>query len=329
VVQAYLDVAISLVDTARRAEISSEITRFAQLLGRGRTGMSKFDLTVNQILGWTVLAAIVTTIGNLIATVLKEVLFTRSFEKWKAGQQLHQVYLKLRDPLLLATLELTNRTAEITSQSEVNFLEKSLLQSNPPSMTKNSADDPYYQRYKFVSTIFRLCSWLGWVELYRQEVAFLDSGHHRTNVEFEQHVEAIRSCLADGHLIDADDWEEWTDSLIFREEQRAIGESMIDPIKHSVIGYGSFYEKFIATNNPSSPWIGVATNWLTDLKSVSDLELRDFRRARCLLLINHGVSLIRCLNKDRVEPRLTELQNQAQAELRKMPVLAAALPSKA
>ena len=287
--------------------------------------MAKFDFTLSQILSWTVLAAIVTTIGNLIATVLKEALFTRSFEKWKARQQLHQVYLKLRDPLLLATLELIKRTNEITSQSKVNFLEKSLLQSSPLSMTKNSADDPYYQRYKFVSTIYRLCSWLGWVELYRQEVAFLDSGHQRTNAEFEQHVEAIRSSLADGHLNDADDLLKWTDSLIFREEQRAIGESMIDPIKRTVIGYGSFYEKFIENSSPRNPWIDVATNWLTDLKSVSDSKVHDFRRARCLLLINHGVSLIKCLNKSRVEPRLMELQNQVKAELKRLPVLDTAL----
>lgn len=283
--------------------------------------MANSHLTIDQILAWTVLAALVTTIGNLIATVLKEVLFTRSFEKWKARQQLHQVYLKLRDPLLLSTLELTKRAAEITFESSVNFLEKSLLQSTPPTMTKNSADDPYYQRYKFVSTIYRLCSWLGWIELYRQEVAFLDSGHQRTNADFERHVEAIRSCLADGHLNDADDWLDWTDSLIFREEQRAIGEAMIDPVNRSVIGYGSFCERFLATGSPANPWIGLATNWLTDLKSVSDSKARDFRRARCLLLINHGVSLIKCLDKERVELRLTKLQKQSDEELKRMPVL--------
>jgi hypothetical protein len=153
----------------------------------------------------------------------------------------------------------------------------------------------------------------------------LDSGHQRTNADFEQHVEAIRSCLADGQLNIAEDWFNWRDSLIFREEQRAIGESMIDPIKRTVIGYGSFYEKFIKSSSPPNPWIELATNWLTDLKSVSDSKVLDFRRTRCLLLINHGVSLIKCLNKDRVGPRITELQTQAQTELKLMPVLDSAV----
>src|SRR5436305_520311 len=125
-----------------------------------------FGFTAGKLLEFTVLAAVVTTAGNLFATVLKDFLFARSFEKWKARQSLRQVYLKIRDPLLLATLELVNRIAEITFESSVNFLEKSLLETSPPFMTKNSADDKYYQRYKFVSTIYRLCSWLGWIELY-------------------------------------------------------------------------------------------------------------------------------------------------------------------
>jgi hypothetical protein len=288
-----------------------------------------FGFTAEQLLTFTVLAAVVTTLGNLFATVLKDFLFARSLEKWKAKQQLRQVYLKLRDPLLLATLEVTNRIAEITFESSVNFLEKSLLEANPLRMTANSADDEYYQRYKFVSTVYRLCGWLGWVELYRQEVAFLDSGHQRTNKDFEWHVEAIRSCLADGHLNDAEDWLDWTDSLIFREEQRAIGESMIDRLKPSVIGYGSFYEKFLASGaRPTNAWIAVATDFLTDLRSVPDAKNHDFRRARCLLLISHGVSLIECLNKERVESRLAQLQVRAEKELASLRLIRAAFPPK-
>ncbi len=286
-----------------------------------------FGLTAGNLLSLTVLAAIVTTLGNLFATVLKDFLFARSLEKWKSKQQLRQVYLKLRDPLLLATLELINRIVEIAFESSVNFLEKSLLEAKPQRMIANSADDEYFQRYKFVSTLYRLCGWLGWVELYRQEVAFLDSGHQRTNKDFEWHVEAMRSCLADGHLNDAEDWLEWTDSLIFREEQRAIGESMIDRLKPSVIGYGSFYDKFLSAGvRPENAWIAVATDFLTDLKSVSDAKNRDFRRARCLLLVSHGVCLIECLSKERVDDRFAQLRIRAEEELASLRLIRAARP---
>lgn len=281
-----------------------------------------FGLTGAQLLGFTVLAAVVTTFGNLLATFLKDYLFTRSFERWKTRQQLRQVYLKFRDPLLLSTLELTSRIIEISLESRVNFLEEKLLAIAPKRMTANSSSDLYYQRYKFVSTIYRLSGWLGWVELYRQEVAFLDSGNQKVNRDFELHLEAIRSCLADGHLNDADDWLAWEDSLIFREEQRAVGEYMIDTSKKSILGYGSFCERFITgTSESGSNWIKVVTDFLTDMRPVADQKRLDFRRARCLLLVKHGVSLVECLNEERVNKHLAEARRKAIDELSKMSII--------
>jgi len=273
------------------------------------------------VLGLSVLGALVTTVGSLIATVLKDFFLARSLERWKSRQQLRQVYLRLRDPLLLATVELVNRLGEITFESSVNFLEATLLQISPPRMTANSAHDPYFQRYKLISTVYRLCAWLGWVELYRQEVAFLDSGQQKTNADLEKHINAMRASLADGHLNNADDWIEWTDSLIFREEQRAIGEHMLDPQRRSVIGYGSFNDRFVAPGPcPTDQWIVITTTFLSDLKSVSRRNARDFRRTRCLMLIKHGVSLIKCLNKDRATARLLEFQQSAEEELANPPL---------
>jgi len=232
--------------------------------------------------------------------VLKDFIFARALEKWKARQQLRQIDLKFCEPLLLAATELVNRICEITFESPVNFLEPRLLQIQPTRMTANSAHDEYFQRYKFISTLYRLCAWLGWVELYRQDVAFLDSGRQKTKADFEHHVNAMRSSLADGHLNNAEDWLDWTDSLIFREEQRAIGEFMLDLNRRAVLGYGSFHEKFIVAGScPTNQWIGVATNFLSELKSVPGAAARDCRRARCLLAVKHGVSLIECLNEDR------------------------------
>lgn len=283
--------------------------------------MMRNTMDLKDILGLSVLGALVTTVGSLIAAWLKDVVFARSVEKWKARQQLRQVYLKIRDPLLLATTELVSRIGEITFKSPVNFLEAKLLQATPLRMTTNSADDEYFQRYKFLSSVYRLCAWLGWVELYRQEVAFLDSGQQKTNADFEHRIEAMRSSLADGQLNQAKDRHDWTDSLIFREEQRAIGECMLDPARRRVVGYGSFYESFnVSGSCPQNHWILVATNFLTDLRSLPREAARDFRRARCLLLLQHGVALVACLNKERVTPRLRKLRKQAEQELLHMPV---------
>jgi hypothetical protein len=278
--------------------------------------MNGVHLNWHDVLDFSVLAAVITTFGSLAATVLKEFFLARSIERWRAKQQLRDVYLKLRDPLILATIDLVHRIIEITFESPVNFLELSLLDTNPPKMSINSAHDFYYRRYKFISTLYRLCAWFGWAELYRQQVAFLDSGQQKTNADFEEHMQRIRSSFADGNLNAAEDWFQWVDYLIFREEQRAIGEVLIDTPKPFVVGYGVFNDRFVSdSSTQSNRWIRIALQFLANLKSVPEDGQRDFRKARCLLLIKHGVSLIECLNRKRLTNYLRQSRERAEREL--------------
>lgn len=60
-----------------------------------------FGLKPQELLALTVLAAVVTAAGNLLATVLKDFFFTRSFEQWKERRTLMSVYRKYRDPIVL------------------------------------------------------------------------------------------------------------------------------------------------------------------------------------------------------------------------------------
>jgi hypothetical protein len=71
------------------------------------------DLDAKTWLGLTVVGTIVSTLGVLIATFLKDYLFARSFEVWRQRRTLEQVYLKYRDPLLLSARELALRQHEI------------------------------------------------------------------------------------------------------------------------------------------------------------------------------------------------------------------------
>lgn len=287
-----------------------------------------WKLSAKDLLALTVLGAAVTTIGNLVATILKEYFFVRSAENWKARRELRAAYKKYRDPLVLSVVELLNRLEEILYSSPVHFLDRKLLTVSPSQPLGNDANDPYYQKYKLMSTVYRLCACLGWLELYRRDVTFLDSGHYGTNRKFERIVQQLRSSLADGHLNSADDWPEWKDSLIFREEQRAIGEAMIDNADEKVVGYGVFCEKFLPTSPASrDPWISVAARFLMDLEC-SQTAQKDFRRARCMLFVNYGISLIDCLDSRRVSNRLQHLRALVQKDLPKFPLSKAELHSK-
>ena len=216
-------------------------------------------LSAKDLFGLAVLGALVTAVGNLLATLLKDAILARSFERWKSRQAALAVYRRFRDPLLLATIELLNRVREIVYQTPVDFLDANLLKHSPSGPSLKTADDPYYRRYKLVSTVYRLAAWLGWTELYRRSVTFLDSGSSKANRRLELQVQKIRGDLADGHLNVAEDWLQWSDALVFREEQRAIGESMIADAprgRGGVLGYAAFCRAFQETTSATG------TNWL-------------------------------------------------------------------
>lgn len=123
----------------------------------------------SKLLGLTVIGALVTTTGTLLGLFLKEVFLARSFEQWKAKQSLAQVSRKSQEPIALSAIELCTRFTRICHKDPPDFLQSSLLNTIPEGPTLNSAADPHYRRYTLISTVYRLCAFLGWVELYRQD----------------------------------------------------------------------------------------------------------------------------------------------------------------
>lgn len=275
------------------------------------------DLNATDLLSLTVLGAVVTMIGNLGATLLKDLLLSRSFEKWKSRQSALAVYRRFRDPLLLASIELLTRLREIVYETPVDFLDADLLEGKKPQPSINSADDLYYKRYKLVSTVYRLSAWLGWSELYRRSVTFLDSGNSEANQRLELQVRKIRLDLADGRLNAADDWEAWTDALIFREEQRAIGESMIsesgmNPV--GVLGYAGFCKAFeVSIGDTDTNWLQTGASFILNLKASK--TVKDFRRVRCLRIICHLIDLVDLLDPKRLTGDMKNLRIMAATDL--------------
>jgi hypothetical protein len=251
-----------------------------------------------EILGFTVIGALVTTAGTLLGLFLKEVLFARSFERWKAKQSLDRLSRRYRDPITLSALELCNRLTRICDTYPPDFLAAGLLAILPARPSLNSSADPYFKRYTLISSVYRLCSFLGWIELFRQEITFLQINEGTANVRLDQAIYAIRSDLADGELNSAKDWDVWYDALLFREEQRAIGESMITisgDIK-VVMGYAEFCDLFPGDKNTSrGRWIEVASSLFLDPKAN-----KDFRLVRMRRLVAHLVDLVEVLAPSRL-----------------------------
>jgi hypothetical protein len=265
-------------------------------------------LTILQLFGLTVLAAIISTLGSLFGIFLKDYLFSRSFDNWRQKKSLEQLYQKFRDPLLLSARELCTRLIEVMNEYPTCYLKNNVLQLNPKQTVTNNIDDPYFQRYKLVSTIYRQCSFFGWLELYRQEIVFLYSGNNRHSKRLEETIAKIRSDLADGQLNKAEDWPEWKDTLIFREELRAIGESMLEAhgSSRAVIGYGKFCDIFSSgPGNHANQWIFIVLKLFLDLE-----ENHDFRKIRLARLVTHLIELMELLDKNKLAEYFSDARTQ-------------------
>ena len=263
---------------------------------------------IESWLGLSVVGTVISTFGALLGIFIKDYFFQRSFEEWKQQQTLEQVYQKFRDPLVLSARELASRINEILEHYPTVYLRTEVLTSNPEKQLKNSINDPYFQRYKLVSTTYRFAAFLAWLELYRQELTFFRTGSNKKTKELEQLVELIRSDLADGQLNRAPDWEEWKDVLVFREELRAIGESLIESrgLTRTVMGYGCYCENLNAqVSNAVQRWMPVILNFLLDLEETG----KDFRKVRLKRTFVHLVSLMKLLDGALVE---TYLENKYQ-----------------
>ena len=239
----------------------------------------------------------------------------RSFELWKARRASDAVYRKYRDPIVVAALELANRLREICFEYPTDFLASRLLDGPALRAGQASGRDLYFCRYKCQSTAYRLAALLAWFELYRQEIVFLDTGKSAANRRLQEILQQIRSDLADGHLNEAADWDEWADVLVFREEQRAIGEALIkqEGSARLVASYGTFIALLEGTDDERARrWFQVLTNFFVDPSPP-----KDFRRVRYNRLLVHLVDLARALETESVSPRLMEAYEKCREELAK------------
>jgi hypothetical protein len=250
-------------------------------------------------LGFTVIGAIVTTTGSLIALFLKDFFFVRYFDSVKEKRALRNLFKKFNDPLVLSSIELSRRLNEITSNHSgfVQVFTEQNLRLSPKVQLSNDANDPYFLKYKIVSTLYRFCCLLGWLELYRQEMTFLENHSTKSTIRLLKIIEKIRTPLADGQLIgEHQDWMEWKDILIFREELRAIGEGMIEngSDKKNIIGYGKFKELIDSYQKEGKPsWLSPPLNFFLNLR-----PNKDFRLKRIEMLLDGVLDLIQLLNKE-------------------------------
>jgi hypothetical protein len=237
------------------------------------------ELTVSLISAAVALGSVVLT-ALLGARAAKERLQLQAeIEAQRAAQVKQEERLDLmnrvRDPVLWAAFDLQSRIYNIVDQ---RLLPVYLLRG---TMEQRA----YVQR----NTLFLFAQYLAWMEIIRRGVHFLDLGDKRENREVVNQFSKISGILNSDGFLD-------TLFCIFRGDQRAIGEIMIEASaegEFSCIGYAEFCARSDA--DPSF------ARWFTRLsEDIDKLARSDQRHPRLMVLQNNLIDLINLLDPESI-----------------------------
>ena len=197
-----------------------------------------------------------------------------------------------RDPLLRAAFDLQSRCYNIVAQ---NLLTAYLERGN-----RDERD------YVVSSTLWILGQYLGWVEILRREVQYLDLGSGAVNRTLQLRLSNISDALA------SDAVEEEQPFMVFRADQRAIGEFMVtrrevagDTTRPDCLGYSEFIERLQTAveesrrtqTGPRQPIIVYAERCAQDLENAAGDSARALRLVKVQRRL---IDLIDILDSDRL-----------------------------
>jgi hypothetical protein len=175
---------------------------------------------------------------------------------------------KYRDPLLSSAYDLQSRIYNIYARGFTG------------------GRDPEYFR---LNTVFLMADLLGWLEIIRRELQFLDLGAVDQTKQLGQRLDEVKDALASTTSATTDEL------YIFRGQQRAIGELMLCAVegeangrRHECIGYA----KFVA--NQSQP---AFAKWFQRLGDAVD-QLPDGKPTRLVDVQHSLIRLIDLLDPD-------------------------------
>jgi hypothetical protein len=133
-----------------------------------------------------------------------------------------ELMARYRDPLLQAAFDLQSRI--------YNIVEQGFLQTHYCNGTGSTKE------YARENTLYVLADYLGWVEILRREVRFLNLGDEVANRAWTERLVAVRITLLSDRFSPR--------FRIFNGQQRAIGEIMIkadaDDERLETVGYAGF-----------------------------------------------------------------------------------------
>jgi hypothetical protein len=182
------------------------------------------------------------------------------------------------------------------------------LQSRLYNILRMNFLEAFYTRksYAETSTLWLIGQYLAWVEILRREVQVLDIGDSRETAELQRRLFAVTDAFAS----DADD----RSFMIFRQDQRAIGEIMVvsrevgDIKRSDCMGYAQFVDAL--QKDEFGRWFKHLRRDLDSLATEAKQAIGPssfIQSPRLILLQRALIELIDLLDKERIRfPELNE-----------------------
>lgn len=223
-----------------------------------------------------VLVALITSCTTLVALLLTLAANVRTTRQARRTQVLDLV-ARDRDPLLWAAFDL--RTM-LYSAVELGVLHTYAQEQDERSRTQLSW------------SVFTVCQYLGWVEIFRRGIPFIDLGHDKHNQRLFSHIHAVTRAFSSNHL-------NGEELLLLRGEQRAIGEVMtLAPGSRTepadCIAFTAFHAR-LASEPDFASWIKSVQDSIEKLAA-----LESARTERVTVLQNRLSELIDFLDPEQV-----------------------------
>lgn len=193
----------------------------------------------------SVISAAVAVLGAVVTAILSYRLQTQA----KSRERLDYMS-RYRDALLWAAFDLQSRLFNILHGYEVDRRQGQMGFTTAFLLEGTERHALYVKR----STAFLFAEYLGWVEIFRRDLQFLDLGKSETNQQIMFSLTKISRTLGAANIPDTECF------MIFRSDQRALGELMIEPDgkpgERRCIGYATFCAK-LAAEEAFSEWAQV------------------------------------------------------------------------
>jgi len=215
------------------------------------------------------IASSFTVWGQIRLTKIQAELTEKRDEKLKK-QEAEAIISRYREPLINAAYELQSRIFNIL---HLNFFNKFYVHGNARE-----------KQYAVENTIYVIAQYLGWSEIIRQEIQFLDLGELETTKKLSTSQDHICNLFLDSRL--------GKEFRIFRGEQRAIGDNMISKNNSSTSCLG--YAQFVQTQDAAFQY------WFEPLRDDLDLLAKNTKKQNDRLIkLQHAlVDLIDFLDPD-------------------------------